>query len=187
MFFPIFIGSDARFLIKTSARARNESSEGRETCTSKEKRRRRNAEFEERRTKEKKKKKKKRQTRSTQLGKRRREIFPDRVKRAGLALNQFCVSTNEAWSRWQRWRPPRVLPFLLHCPNRHRAYSPPNGERFVRGKKLNCAAMHDDKINLHLPPPCRLIKAVFRRWKTGQATFIVSGSNVYATLIVSPR
>lgn len=56
-FFPIFIGSDARFLIKTSARARNESSEGRETCTSKEKRRRRNAEFEERRTKEKKKKK----------------------------------------------------------------------------------------------------------------------------------
>lgn len=42
------------------------------------------------------KKKKKRQTRSTQLGKRRREIFPDRVKRAGLALNQFCVSTNEA-------------------------------------------------------------------------------------------
>lgn len=60
----------------------------------------------------------------SQLGKRRREIFPDRVKRAGLALNQFCVSTNEAWSRWQRWRPPRVLPFLLHCPNRHRAYSP---------------------------------------------------------------
>lgn len=63
----------------------------------------------------------------------------------------------------------------------------PNGERFVREKKLNCAAMHDDKINLHLPPPRRLIKAVFRRWKTGQATFIVSGSNVYATLIVSPR
>lgn len=186
MFFPIFIGSDARFLIKTSARARNESSEGRETCTSKEKRRRRNAEFEERRTKEKKKKKKKRQTRSTQLGKRRREIFPDRVKRAGLALNQFCVSTNEAWSRWQRWRPPRVLLSFSIVPTVIE-HIHPNGERFIRGKKLNCAAMHDDKINLHLLPPRRLIKAVFRRWKTGQATFIVSGSNVYATLIVSPR
>lgn len=43
-------------------------------------------------------------------------------------------------------------PFLLHRPTVIEHIHPTaNGERFI-GEKLNCAAMHDDKINLLLLP-----------------------------------
>lgn len=75
-------------------------------------------------------------------------------------------------ARWHRL--PRVLLSfsIVHRCNRHRTYSPYPMASDSPGEKLNCAAMHDDKINLPLPPPPReasgrLIKAVFRRWKAG--------------------